>query len=141
MLTTSRPSRLSIEEQYYAPIPQGQGQRVKFNAGAEAGGLMVLGFILRWGACYYVAGPDFANTEQELLRAIQAGNVSSLGIREAPAARVHCFGSLLEAVEGLCILIELAYGPEGEQLLDEQEEEDEPFDACATPEDSSYAMC
>ncbi|MCR5890355.1 hypothetical protein LRS06_21750 [Hymenobacter sp. J193] len=141
MVLTTRPSRLSIEAEFYTPIPHGQGQRVEFNAGAEAGGLMVLGFILRCGACYYVAGPDCANTEQELLRAIQAGNVSSLGIREAPATRVHCFGSLLKAVEGLCRLIDLAYGPEGEQLLDEQDEEEEPFDACANPEDSSYAMC
>lgn len=143
MVTASRPTRLSIEEEFYSPIPLGKGQRVEYNAGPEAGGLVLLGYILRWGACYYVAGPDFAHTEQQLLTAIKAGRVDVLGQGEAQAARVQRHGSLLEAVAGLCALIDQAYGPEGERPLEGLEyiEEEDVLDPSATPEDPTYAEC
>ncbi len=139
-----RPSRLSIEQEFYAPIPLGEGRRVQYNAGApdQDGPLQLLGYILRWGACYFVAGPDFAHDEQELIQAIKVGRVDHLGKDEVPAARVQRFCSLIEAVSGLCTLIDLAYGPEGESMLEcPESDEHEVFDADASPEDPSYAQC
>ncbi|SNR89900.1 hypothetical protein [Hymenobacter mucosus] len=142
MITAPRPSRLHIEEEFYTPIPQGKGQRVQFNAGG-AEGLLLLGYILRWEARYYVAGPDFAHTEQELLHAITSNTVEQLGAGEAPAARVQRFSCLQEAVAALCELIDLAYGPEGASPLEELDffDEADRIDPDAAPEDPTYAEC
>lgn len=143
MTLIQRPSRLRIEEEFYTPLPLGQGRRVQLNAGApeQESPRQMLGYILRWETGYFVAGPDFAHTEAELIQAITAGQVEQLGCGEAPAARVQRFCSLIEAVSGLCTLIDLTYDPEGESLLEELEsDEEEPFDAYATPEDPSYAQ-
>lgn len=143
MVTAIRPSRQTIEEEFYTPLPVGQGRHIQHRVNGEdaEGSLETLGYLLRWEACYFVAGPDFAYSEQELLHAVTQGRVEQLNRGEAEAAQVHRYCSLIEAVAGLCSLIGQSYGPEGEaHLEDEQWPEEYLLDAGASPEDPSYCQ-